>query len=281
MTITPLILAGGRSTRMKSPKHHLGMPDGRPLYQHHIDLLSAACPNAPTIYISLAPDSERDDFLRSVPVANTTPFTTNTTTGPTPNPTLNDTHLSSEPAEKKEPKPKPQILLLHDLPTTNPSPSSPRESSGPATGLLTAHAFSPATTWLTIPCDLPFLTPHLLRHLCKEYQPPVTCFRNSDGFLEPLVAVWGPEALKVLLERTVEVLGEVGKGEGKGTEEPGKGKGKGVSPAAVVRELNGRGIPVDEVEGDGAMGRGLVGVNTREEWEAALRVLETEGTASR
>jgi hypothetical protein len=62
--------------------------------------------------------------------------------------------------------------------------------------------------------------------------------------------------------------------------ENGKGKGKGVSPAGVVRELGGKVIPVDEVEGDGGMGRGLMGVNTREEWEVALRVLEKERGAS-
>ena len=32
MAFIPVILAGGKSTRMQSPKHLLIMPDGRPLY---------------------------------------------------------------------------------------------------------------------------------------------------------------------------------------------------------------------------------------------------------
>ncbi|KAK4122021.1 hypothetical protein N657DRAFT_560307, partial [Parathielavia appendiculata] len=188
----PLILAGGRSTRMQSPKHLLPMPDGRPLYQHQLDLLAAACPNAPAIYISLAQDSILDDFLRSLPVANNTAATATTTntSAPLGQSSQPPTSLpaSSPPRDSGA---KPQVLILRDLPA-NPSPS---RSAGPATGLLTAHCFFPSTTWFTIPCDHPFLTPSLLQHLCEQYQPPVTCFRNGDGFLEPLVAVWGPQAL--------------------------------------------------------------------------------------
>lgn len=48
---------------MKSPKHLLKMPDGTPLYQHQIQSLRQACPEAPVVYISLAKDSPVDGLL--------------------------------------------------------------------------------------------------------------------------------------------------------------------------------------------------------------------------
>ncbi|KAK4099160.1 hypothetical protein N658DRAFT_525780 [Parathielavia hyrcaniae] len=317
MTFTPLILAGGRSTRMQSPKHLLVMPDGRPLYQHQLDVLAATCPDAPAIYISLAQDSILDDFLRSVPVANLNhAATTTTTTSTTTNSSAPPNQLEPNPLPISPPSPpsssprrnsssnanrEPQILILQDHPlepnlnpnpnpnpnqnqnhnlhpptlsASRPPPHAHNQSAGPPTGLLTAHRFSPSTTWLTIPCDHPFLTPPFLRQLCARYQPPVTCFCNGDGFLEPLVAVWGPEAL-----RRMAVLAE-GEDEASGQ---GKGKGGGgVGPARVVRDVGGRVVSIGEVgwdEGGGGesergcgMGMGLVGVNTREEWEAVRRV---------
>ena len=76
----------------------------------------------------------------------------------------------------------------------------------------------------------------------------MTCCRNGDGFCEPLVGIWSPEAL--------------GKLDAAGCE--GRGRSKG--PSAVVRELGGKQIEVP----DGEEWR-LKGVNNREEWDEVLR----------
>ena len=54
-----LLLAGGRSSRMGSPKHMLPLPDGHPLYTRIASVLSKCCPGA-TVHVSLARDSVFD-----------------------------------------------------------------------------------------------------------------------------------------------------------------------------------------------------------------------------
>lgn len=275
MAFTPLILAGGKSTRMKSPKHLLTMPGGRPLYQHQIDLLARACPDAPSIYLSLAQDSELDNYLRTLPAITTT--TTPSPAAPSP-PSHSNTNTNTATATANTP-PSPKANEERKPPTihiiADPAPhrSNPSESAGPAAGLLAAHRALPGATWLVVACDYPFLTPAVLRRLCDAYRPPVTCFRNGDGFCEPLVGIWSPEALGRL---EAEAAGAAG-------------GGRGVGPSRIVRALGGREIEVETAgdldpdggpDGDGP-GGALVGVNTREEWERALEVLRSkEGGAS-
>ena len=214
IALTPLILAGGKSTRMKSPKHLLKMPDGRPLYQHQSQVLAKACPDSPVVYISLAQcttitsESEQD----------------------------NTASASSAAARNVE--------VIRDL-----HPNETAESAGPAAGLLAAYAYNPHATWLVVPCDSPFLNPAILQRLRREYEPPVTCFRNSEGFCEPLIGIWSPKAL------------------GKLAENAARGK---AGPSAVVKELGGK-----QVELSGDTGRALVDVNTKEEWDAALETLNS------
>ncbi|SPQ25720.1 b18cd0c0-f4ad-4005-8551-9f0e2e92d569 [Thermothielavioides terrestris] len=161
MSFTPLLLAGGKSTRMGSPKHLLPMPDGRPLYQHQLDLLARACPDAPTIYISLAQDSPLDRFLQSLTPSQDPP---SPPTSPRP------TTAPPAPASAPNPNPnKPSIALLRDA---RPNPAA--RSAGPAAGLLAAFRARPAATWLVLAVDYPLLTPGMLRALCAAYAPPVT-----------------------------------------------------------------------------------------------------------
>ncbi|GAB1317796.1 Molybdenum cofactor biosynthesis bifunctional protein [Madurella fahalii] len=219
MDFTPLILAGGKSTRMGAPKHLLPMPDGRPLYQHQIDLLHRTLPNAQAIYLSLAQDSQLDPYLRSLTPPS---IATTTALSPTTDPT-------SPPGTACYPRPSIpphiRISLLYDL-APDPSLTS---SAGPAAGLLAASHALPTATWLVIPCDHPFLTPAALRRLCHAYQPPVTCFRNREGFREPLVGVWGPAALGRLRDRATESTGA----------SAGAG-GRGCGPSRIIKELEGR-----------------------------------------
>lgn len=254
MTFTPLILAGGKSTRMHAPKHLLPMPDRRPLYQHQIDLLALACPDAPTIYISLAQDSPLDDYLRTLPTI------TATTTTDHPSPIETQTQPPNLNPTQENTTTKKKIIIIPDL-APNPTPTS----AGPAAGLLAAHHVLPDATFLVVACDHPFLTVSVLQRLCRSYQPPVTCFRNAAGFCEPLVAVWGPPALGRLREMV--------------EDSEGSRAGRGVGPSRVVREVGGRVVDVDGDGGGGGVDGGaevLRGVNTREEWEGVRRVLETK-----
>lgn len=223
IALTPLILAGGKSTRMKSPKHLLTMPDGRPLYQHQCKVLAKACPESPVVYMSLAQDSKVDGLQR--------------------------TNISCDDEQDKAPSAStdaPKVRIIHDL-----HPNETTESAGPAAGLLAAFSSNPHATWLVVPCDSPFLNTAVLERLRGEYEPPVTCFRNSEGFCEPLIGIWSPEALGRLAENAAR--GRAG-------------------PSAVVKGLGGKQITLpDALEGS------LVDVNTKEEWDAALEVLNSSG----
>lgn len=72
--------------------------------------------------------------------------------------------------------------------------------AGPLSGLLTAFHRYPDHAWLTVPCDLPFLTENTIRLLIEARSPAqvATAFRGSDGGPEPLVAIWEPAALLFL-----------------------------------------------------------------------------------
>jgi molybdenum cofactor guanylyltransferase len=166
--IQPLLLLGGRSTRMGQPKHLLKLPDGRRLYERQLDILCDALPNAATIYVSLAPDTVIEVELLA------------TSYSPTPKPS--------------EGAPQPRKLhLIYDA-----SISSSGESTGPAAGLLAANRFSSSTTWLVLACDYALIRAEHLQHLVNAYTAPGTCFRNASGFAEPLVGIWSPAALRKL-----------------------------------------------------------------------------------
>ncbi|KAF5594790.1 bifunctional molybdenum cofactor biosynthesis [Fusarium pseudoanthophilum] len=213
----PLILAGGKSTRMGSPKHLLPMPNGHPLYQHQIEVLRKACPETETVYISLAQDSEMDELLQ------------------------NASKVSYEvtPGENS-------IEIILDLES-----SQGHESNGPATGLIAAYESDPEATWLVVACDYPSITADALQDLQSRYKAPVTCFCNKEGFCEPLLGIWSPEAISHLKENC-----KAGK----------------LSPSKAVRELGGHTYIPEDSE---AL---LRNVNVKSEWEDALRTLRDEPT---
>lgn len=117
-------------------------------------------------------------------------------------------------------------------------------SAGPAKGLLAAFRSDPKTTWLVLACDYPLLTAEALRQLCGMYAPPVTCFRNADGFYEPLIGIWSAAALETLADNLAAGIG---------------------SPAKVVKQLDGLAITPPQGHEDW-----LLNVNTRGEWDRAL-----------
>lgn len=71
---------------------------------------------------------------------------------------------------------------------------------GPTAGLLTAHLHAPDAAWLVLAVDFPFATPEALRGLLDARAPELlgTAYVNSQGFLEPLLAVWEPAGLDAL-----------------------------------------------------------------------------------
>jgi molybdopterin-guanine dinucleotide biosynthesis protein A len=211
-TTRPLLLAGGKSSRMGSPKHLLVRPSGQVAYRHAIRLLHLAVPEAERVYISVRDEGQVGDF---------------------------------DGAEEGEI----DIRFIFDRDGVgNEGEGEGAIDVGPAAGLLAAHAHDTDAHWLVLACDHPLITVEALQQLHEEFEEPVTCFVNREGFVEPLVAVWGPEALERL----------------KGS------AGSAVGPSRVVREVGGKMIVPRMTEW-------VVGVNTVVEWERAKRVLERMG----
>ncbi len=74
---------------------------------------------------------------------------------------------------------------------------------GPLGGILSAMRTDPNSAWLTVACDLPFLSAETLKYLVthRDTSKVSTCFMDSDGkFPEPLITIWEPRAYPVLLQ---------------------------------------------------------------------------------
>jgi len=72
------------------------------------------------------------------------------------------------------------------------------EGMGPAAGVLAAQRFAPDAAWLVLACDMPRLTPAVLRNLVARRDPGrgATAYRNAaDGLPEPLCAIYEPATL--------------------------------------------------------------------------------------
>lgn len=281
--LRPLLLAGGRSTRMGSPKHLLPMPDGRPLYQHLAEELQAACPECPVVHVSLAYYSPLDARLRFALVSSLADDGDGDGDGDSSSSDsegissggggllqaqLDDYARAPSPSGAK---PVLQVLLDGDggggwevggcdgelSPTVE-----RKEAGGPAAGLLAAHKAAPDAAWLVMACDSPFVTADVLGRLRREHlggrngcsdsetEPAVTCFRGADGFAEPLVGIWTPEALARLAASAE--AGESGSG----------------SLDVVLEELGGAVVALEPPVG------GIRNVKTREDWDCALEKLK-------
>ena len=119
----------------------------------------------------------------------------------------------------------------------------PDSYAGPAAGLLAAYHLDRTAHWLVVACDYPLISAADLRQLIENYESPITCFENAQGWPEPLLAVWSPAALQNLEENVC--------------------RGK-TGPIKVVEAVSTKRLkPQDE--------RSLMNTNTPAEWEAALR----------
>lgn len=156
-----LVMAGGLSTRMGSPKFLLPHADGRPSYLHTLQTLHSACKFATAGFVTLR------------------------------NP-------AAYPGEDIQSLPGLPIEALYESDLVGVSPRLPLMFFR---GLLRAFQQDPIARWLVMPCDYPLMSVAEIENLLLHYQDPVTCLENGRGKLEPLVAVWGPTALAHLAER--------------------------------------------------------------------------------
>jgi molybdopterin-guanine dinucleotide biosynthesis protein A len=74
---------------------------------------------------------------------------------------------------------------------------------GPIGGILSALQTDPNAAWLTIACDLPYLTERTIEYLIQNRNPSkiATAFLDPHGdFPEPLITIWEPKSYTVLLQ---------------------------------------------------------------------------------
>jgi molybdopterin-guanine dinucleotide biosynthesis protein A len=221
LELKPLLLVGGQSSRMGTRKELLPFPDGLLAFEHSLDTLHSAVPSATTIYISLHEPSQFLALKFKVEEASE-PLNGNTATS-------NHDHDHA---------PFPALKPIFD---------DQENDIGPAAGLLAAHTMFPDSNWLVLGCDYPLLPPTALQQLVLEYSSPVTCFLNENGFAEPLLAIWSPEALQQLKENVAQ--GRNGMNN-------------------VIKQANGKMIPPLRQEW-------IMGAKTKEEWEEAMKIVES------
>ena len=74
---------------------------------------------------------------------------------------------------------------------------------GPFGGILSAFRQTPNAAWLTLACDLPYLSAETLAYLVQHRNPSkiATAFMNPEGqFPEPLITIWEPRSYAVMLQ---------------------------------------------------------------------------------
>jgi molybdopterin-guanine dinucleotide biosynthesis protein A len=74
---------------------------------------------------------------------------------------------------------------------------------GPLGGILSAFRHNPNAAWLTVACDMPFLSATTIDFLIQNRNPQkaATCFVDSEGkYPEPLITIWEPRAYPVMLQ---------------------------------------------------------------------------------
>ncbi|MBS7566224.1 NTP transferase domain-containing protein [Mucilaginibacter sp. Bleaf8] len=74
---------------------------------------------------------------------------------------------------------------------------------GPYGGILSAFRNNTDVAWITLACDLPYLSPQTIGYLVARRNPSklATAFMDAENrFPEPLITIWEPRAYPVLLQ---------------------------------------------------------------------------------
>lgn len=74
---------------------------------------------------------------------------------------------------------------------------------GPTGGILSALQTNPNAAWLTVACDLPYLSEKTIQYLADNRNPSktATAFLDPQGeFPEPLITIWEPKSYSILLQ---------------------------------------------------------------------------------
>lgn len=148
--------------------------------------------------------------------------------------------------------------------------------SGPSAGLLAAYSSDENSSWLVTGCDYPLLSVTALRQLFTSHMtenPTLTCFVNSEGFAEPLLAIWTPPALQVLRDLAIRAGYE----------------GRNVGPNRVIQTLQQPSQMHIGASFSGSFRANMIepsddsclkNVNTLEEWHEVQSLLERSQKAS-
>ncbi len=169
-TLRGLVLAGGFSRRMRQDKGAMDY-HGVPQVRWCHDLLAEFCAS---VHVS----------VRVAQVATSEPE-------PEPSP-AHRTDFAPVPAPRREQAAYRGLPLILD-----------RDADiGPASGLLAAWHLHQNSAWLALAADMPLVTRDLLALLVRGRDPTAlaTAFRHADGTLEPLCAIWEPDAGRRLAE---------------------------------------------------------------------------------
>jgi hypothetical protein len=150
------------------------LADGRPAFERALGILHDVLPGADTIYVAVQNEGQMNEIESRL--------------------CHPDSIKHKIPTSDHE----------HDHPVTFPTicPIFIEEGRGcdsKNTGaLLAANNKRPEANWLVLVSSYSILSPPALQQLVLEFEPPVTCFINSEGIPEPLVGIWTPDALKRL-----------------------------------------------------------------------------------
>ncbi|KAF3023351.1 hypothetical protein E8E15_007842 [Penicillium rubens] len=218
-TLRAVLLAGGQSSRMGMRKELLRLPSDEPVFIQKISLIHKAVPESDRVYLSLRNRAALQELLE-----------------------FNEVQKLPEDRLLLKSRSGPlhvQVLYDHDD-----AKFPEHDDIGPASGLLRAQQQDPTCNWLIVACDYPLLTADALRKLREGPAGVVTCFHNEEGYSEPLLAIWTPEALSAL----------------------GRNVRQGIlGPSSVIRQLNSTLVAPESNEW-------LMNVNTREDWDRIVTI---------
>lgn len=237
LRLRALILTGGQSSRMGFPKYLLPMPvaiadtSSRPLLLHLLDILEHIRTRFIDQFTERATISVRDQ-AQCMEIKHL----------------LDDSHPFSNVT----------FEFVTDAVTV----------SGPTQGLLAAYNFDANAHWLVVGCDYPLLGLNAVEQLIVTHQAAnsaITCFRNSQGFAEPLLSIWSPSSLSVLAQLAEEVSPSVGPNQA--IKSIQRAHGTRIS-AEHENCRSGVGFvqPLDE--------NGITSVDTKDQWEAVQNLLK-------